>query len=121
MYAERLKDNRIPYKVVSVKMTVDGTEEVFFLREMSVGQKYEIYKKFFESGDEKPSTASMIDYFATLVCMTLCDKNGNLTEKEEDFAFIKQSLPSSVMDRLMQASQEVNGLTTKATDGLKKE
>jgi hypothetical protein len=121
MYAERLKENRIPYKVVSVKMTVDGNEEIFYLRELSVGQKYRIYKDYFENVEEKPSTASMIDYFATLVCMTLCDKNGNLTESEEDFDFIKQSLPSSVMDKLMQAAQEVNGLTPNASEDLKKE
>ena len=60
MYAERLKENRIPYKVVSVKMTVDGNEEVFYLRELSVGQKYRIYKDYFENGEEDLVSVSLV-------------------------------------------------------------
>ena len=90
-YLEQIKS--LKFKVS--KVTVDG--EDFYLRELSGKARLD-----FEG--EKDLQRRVLK----MMQETLCDENGNLTEKQEDFDAFMESVPNKVLNALVNAFSALN-------------
>ena len=77
------------------KVTVDGVD--FYLRELSGKARLD-----FEG--EKDLQLRVLK----MMHVSLCDENGNLTEKPEDFDSFMESVPNKVLNALVNAFSALN-------------
>ena len=105
--------NKNFFKVVKV----DIENQTFYLRELSVGAKIELLKGR-NLADATPEVYA--DYFTDMVFACLCDENGNLTEKPEEYSELRKVMPDSILTKLRDEVLSLNGLTQKESEELKK-
>lgn len=90
-YLEQIKS--LKFKIS--KVTVDGVD--FYLRELSGKARID-----FEN--EKDLQLRVLK----MMHASLCDENGNLTEKPEDFNAFMESVPNKVLNALVNAFSALN-------------
>lgn len=88
-------DSLSKLKFKTKKAEIEGI--TFYLREISLGTrlKYE---------QEKDNTVKILK----MMYSSLCDENGNLTEKEEDFDRFVEVTPERILRNLITAFTELN-------------
>lgn len=117
LYAERFKNRLSAFKIDSIEF--EG--EVYYLREMSVGQKIKLMQEYgLSAGNKETSTSDLMAYSSKMVLMSLCTREGVLTEDPNDLSVL-ENIPSTLMEQLVKVVMELNGLSDKAQDDLKKE
>ena len=90
-YLEQIKS----LKFKTSKVTVDGVD--FYLRELSGKAR----RDFEGEQDLQRRDRQMMH-------ASLCDENGNLTEKQEDFDAFMESVPNKVLLQLVNAFSTLN-------------
>ena len=90
-YLEQIKS----LKFKTSKVTVDGVD--FYLRELSGKARLD----FEGEKDLQLRVLKMMHAY-------LCDENGNLTEKQEDFDAFMESVPNKVLLQLVNAFSTLN-------------
>ena len=88
-YLEQIKT----LKFKTSKVTVDGVD--FYLRELSGKARLDF------EGEKDLQLLKMMH-------ASLCDENGNLTEKSEDFDAFMESVPNKVLNALVNAFSAIN-------------
>lgn len=63
---------------------------------------------------------SLEDFRAKLAVRTICDEEGNLLLKEEDVEALSTRMPAAQLEMIVNAAQELNGITRKDRENLVK-
>lgn len=101
--------------------------KIFKVKEIDVSEELSTVKKMYVKELNGFTKLSIIQSNQTetekmflMICMSLCDENGEPTETPETFGELVQNLSDSVFNKLLKATLEVNNATQKGADELKK-
>ena len=90
-----------------------------YVRMMSAGGRDEFETAAIRSRVDDPAKADVKGLRSLLVALTLCDEFGELLFSKKDISLIEKKA-SSALDKIIAASQEINGLKPDAVEDAKK-
>ena len=111
-YAELFKqqqNGRVKVKEIDVSEELPNVGKIY-VKELNGFTKLSIIQ----------SKMSDTEKMCLLVCMSLCDKDGNPSEKPDNYGEIISLMPDSVFNKVLQATLEVNNATKESVDEIKK-
>jgi len=93
-----------------------GEDEFVYVRQMT-GRERDIFEqslvKEIRDGDGKIERyeRSMEDFRAKLVVCVVCDENGDLLLKPEDYPLLSQSMSAKRLEKIVEAAQTINKIS----------
>lgn len=106
--------------IKAVQIDLEGGTEVVRLRELTAGQRLELFERY---NNAKGDAKQMADAQAWLIACSALDDDADAlafdSSSATDLATISL-LPSSIQDKLIRAIQEVSGFAEKAAEDAEK-
>lgn len=101
-----------------------GTEGSVFVRQMSGRERDSFEQSIIRTSTgpdgELVMERNLEDFRAKLAVRTICDEEGNLLLREQDAATLSMNMPASQLELIVNAAQELNGITKKDRENLVK-
>lgn len=91
-----------------------GEDEYVYVREMTAREKEQFESSLFKTVTKPDGsidvTRNLVDFRAKLAVNTICDKDGNLLLKPEDYEALSKSMKASKLEKIVTAAQKLNAI-----------
>jgi len=107
---------------IEVKEVDLGNENVIYVKQMTGKERDDFEQSVLRTKkDAKGKTeyeAVVEDFRTKLIVKTACDEKGNLIFNVDDARTLSQNMSAKTIDKIVEASQELNGISEKDKEDL---